>query len=1045
MGSIGSSYHVTGRVSALALHPENPSVIWAGGAQGGVWRTDDAGNTWKPLTDQECSLSMGAIAVDPKDPEIVYAGTGEAKHGILNTLYVCGVLRSSDSGNTWTQLGESVFTDDLGGAAFSRILIDNQTAGTLDATTVWAATTLGLYRSTDSGTTWTQVVEGFVSDLISDASAPGVTLFATISPSWRSSVGGVNFAGNPVLYRSDDGGLTWTDQQSFTGYRAQMAQSNSDPDVLYVASGRWHSPVGMARSVDHGVTWTAVAAAGTECRQCGYNMDIAVHPGDPDIVYFGAVVLYRSVDAGATFEGIMNGIYVDQHVLTVDPRDPDLLLVGNDGGVYRSRNRGDSWEGLNADLSLTQFYPGLSIDPQSGSVLGGTQDQGTVYGPRAGGYVWDKVLGGDGGYTAIHPVRDQRWATAQWARGPLRSDGGGRFLLSNNGIDPGETTGRFYGGVLVMDPFDPSVLYYGRERLYRSRNGGNEWTPVGDAWGSRVAVDVIAPARSDRDVVYVGTVSLVDVETGVFVTRDGGVSWTDISAQITGRHLTDLAVHPSDPGTAYATFSHFTYPHVFVTRDYGASWTDITGNLPDHPVNSVLLDPVDPDVVYIGTDLGVFVRSRNGFWGRFGTGLPMSTVFDLVVDGNAGIMVAGTYGRGAFAVPVEIPLSLELRGARQDVTLPWRGEPASGSTLARIYGTGWPSAQWSADDTGAPWLKPVTQTGQSLDSVAWRIEPASLNVGKYRDSILVTVPGAPPERGSSAIPVTLEILPTETIVLGAHGRYADLPQGGEITLADSVSVTIEGPRAVDADWTVSKGSAGWLHLATTAGSGQGVIRWTRDAGNRDVGLYVDTIRVAGPGMLPVTLVDSLEVMKPTSVAASDSLLSPAQSLAGVKETLVDSLLIELDGWRAGTATWTATNSGSAWLTLDSANGKSGDRLFLHRNVATLDVGTHIDTVRIEIEGQPQVVAIVVDTLEIGQPVTVGGAAAALLDGVELDAIQILVLDRLGNGNGSYDLGDVLSWIARCRGGDAVCEPAATGSVPTSDSPVQRHRFNNPIG
>lgn len=432
----------TGRVSAVTLHPADMDVVFAGGARGGVWRTDDGGETW-------------------------------------------------------TRLGESAFAGPMGGTTISRIVVDSATAGTLDATIVFAATARGLFRSTDSGVGWTEVLDGIVTDVIVHGGNRDV-LLAMVSAGRKRT-------GHATLHRSADGGMTWQALDPELGilpWRAQLAQAPSDPDILYLSAGEDESVV-MARSSDGGDSWTRVSARSVSCGQRWYNQALAVHPADPDIVYFGAVVLYRSLDGGETFSSIgFQDIHVDQHILS--------------------------------------------------------------------------------------------------ASGEIRIS------------------------------------------LYRGR------------------------------------------------------SWKPASGSLPERYLSDLAVHPFDSAVAYAVFSGFGTPHVYVTHDYGASWADLTGDLPDHPVNAVLLDPSELSRVYIGTDLGVFTSRGDGRWSRFGDGLPMVAVFDLAVEPAAGVIVAATHGRGAFALPMSAPLALELRGAEPRHELGAGGDGAEGGAPVRIYGTGWPEARWSA-------------------------------------------------------------------------------------------------------------------------------------------------------------------------------------------------------------------------------------------------------------------------------------------------------------------------------------------------------------
>ena len=847
---------------------------------------------------------------------------------------------------------------------------------------------------------------------------------------------------------------------------------------------------------------------------------------------------------------------------------PTCCLVGNDGGVYRSLNRGDTWESLNTNLSLTQFYAGVSIHPraQAISVLGGTQDNGTVQGD--GDLSWPQVMGGDGGFTALDPRFDRRWAETQWlggTGGPRRSDNGGSFRYYGRGIDLGDDA--LFIPPLVMDPFDPDVLYFGTERLYRTVDGGELWEPVADAPGGRISA--IAPSRSDARVVYFGT-----SESDIVVTRDGGGTWRPVSRSLPMRYVSDIAVHPHDPATAYAVFSGFGTGHVFVTRDYGASWADITGDLPDHPVNAVLLDPSDLSRIYIGTDLGVFASMGGGSWARLGEGLPMVAVFDLAVEPAAGVMVAATHGRGAFALPVAAPLVAEARGERR-VVVAERGDPVEGGAPVRIYGTGWPDARWEARASGAGWLELTQAVGGALDSIGWRVDPGDLAPGEYVATVTVVVagvgaaaapgsamlpgraagravgvgagvvlgpgagfgagagmapgagmgfgapvgpglPGGPsaesgfgdggvyykritgpaaggfgadagwsggvgvaflddgalyagvgpgadgagagrragpvagstfggstvagPAAGSAVLPVRLVVRAINTLAFPVAGRYTEVPVGATGLVADSAEVAVAGPAPAEVAWRATHGGSAWLELVDSAGTGPGRIRWTRRVDGLAAGLYLDTIRVAGDGpyMVPATLVDSLRVAAATTVTVAGR-GGAAATLAGVTEPLVDTLVVEVGGYGSRTATWTAAHGGSPWLELVVARGVAGGGVVVRRTPGGLGPGAYVDTIRIRVEGGTTARSVVVvDSLLVGEDITVEAAVAAVFGEHALDEVQARALDRLGNGDRTYDLGDALSWVARCGRGGAGCGVGWTAANAPAPRPSTSH-------
>jgi len=666
-----SPYAYSGRVSALAVDPANSNTLYAGAADGGVWKTVNGGGDWTPLTDAECSLAMGALAVDPIAPSIVYAGTGEM-HFAGDSYYGCGVLRSTDGGVTWIQLGGSIFDTPTGGAHIAKIVVDPATAGSATSSTVFAATSFGLYKSTNSGAAWSQVLAAYTTDFVQHPSDRAV-LFAAIGCALTSCNPGAVPSG---VYKSMNGGATWT--RLAGGFpttnvgRIQLAISVSSPSTLYAAvqdafgaGGDDGALLGLFKSLDGGATWTSVGgASGLSCdTQCWYDLVVAVDPTNPNLVYFGGVWLYRSTDGGASFSYIGGSMHADQHAIAFDPRNPSILFVGNDGGVYRSVDQGQSWVSLNTNLAITQFYPGISLSPNSSpDILGGTQDNGTV--EYTGAPVWSQVLGGDGGFTAIDfQTPTTAYAEEEWFppyAGPRRRDAGtsGAFSFKASGID--FTDPALFIPPLVMDPVNPQVLYFGTHRLYRTGDKAESWSPIsGDltklGGTNRNAVSAIAIAPADPQTLYVGT-----SDGNVQVTANGGGSWTPVTSGLPNRWVTDIAVASSDPQRAYLTVSGFGSGHVFRTVNRGVSWQNISSNLIDVPVNAIIRLP-GSDELYIGTDLGVFRSADDGSsWAPSTPGMPNVTVLDLALQNATQTVVAATHGRGMFAYTV--PGAVVLRG-----------------------------------------------------------------------------------------------------------------------------------------------------------------------------------------------------------------------------------------------------------------------------------------------------------------------------------------------------------------------------------------------
>ncbi|MDE2806334.1 MAG: hypothetical protein OXN18_14430 [Gemmatimonadota bacterium] len=1039
---------VAGRVSAIAIHPHNPAVLYIGGAQGGVWKSEDHGLSWTPLTDYQCSLAMGSIAIDPVNPDIIYAGTGE-QHFSGDSYYGCGMLRSADGGMTWEEQGANVFRiPGNRGARISRVVIDPVTAGSLGSTTVLAATDFGLFRSADSGRSWTLVRRGIATDLVMDPAEPSV-LYAAFYSDPRY--------GNWGIHKSSDSGRSW--MQASAGLRdtdirrVNLAIAPSAPQTLYAGvvnvgdDRETRQGLLLYRSDDGAATWQELDAEGATCHhQCWYDMTLAAHPLDPDRLYLGAIILQASIDGGRTFREIHpSNLYVDQHLLVFDTLSgPDVLYLANDGGVYRSPDAGTSWTSLATNLALAQYYPGITAHPSDPAVaLGGTQDHGTLR-SAAGTTTWTKVLGGDGGFTAIDAEnRDIWYAETQWQPpygGPRRS---GERRIS--GIDLGEDAA--FLPPLVMDPIDSKRLYFGTRRLYRTDNAAEEWIRVsetfpGRAWYSRIAA--IAPSLSDPNTVYV-SLSL----GGVAVTRDAGAAWSIVGPAEglpANRYIGDLAVHPDDSDVAYAVAGGFGTGHVFQTMDGGRTWRDRTGNLPDHPVNAVLYDPENPDGVYIGTDLGVFHSPRGGdAWDMLDSGLPMAAVFDIAASPGTGRLLAATHGRGMFEIPIDVSLTARTRpSALSDTILAGVDALAEGQVIVAPRGRDDHLAMWTATASDAPWMTLQGASGAGRGRFGYRIAATDLPPGDHTAIIRVTVAGVVE---GVTVPVAVHsAVPKGHMTLGRTETMTSVLQDSTEAFTDSVAVDFEGPQAATAAWTASHpGRTSWLELIDTSGVGSAVVRWTIDPDSLPEGIHVDSLVVVAPLATgsPATLMYSLSVEPPLSLPALR--LTSAYGVSGWSFVTLDSLPSGLTRFGAASAAWTAS-SGSEWLTLEQTAGDSEIPVVWSRSSEALDPGMHEDTIVIRVPGRPYLVGLIVDRLEVVAPLTVEEAAHHLLGEERLQPGQERFLDWFGNHDGTLNAGDVLRWLDHCAAGGegSGCGTRPGDEGPATETPATRASSSDPI-
>jgi photosystem II stability/assembly factor-like uncharacterized protein len=636
-----------GRVPTLAFHPTDRNVLYVGTSAGGVWKSTNEGASWVPLTDDQCSLVIGAIAVDPVNPQIVYAGTGEPSE----TSQGCGMLRSTDGGTTWRTFGQEVFTPSLSQSwAMYNIVIDRASAGSATSTTILAATLRGIMRSTNSGQTWSVVTPALTfSDIVQHPTDPNIMYAARVGVSGSATP--------PGLWRSGDRGATWSTVTTFPADsvgRLEIAVSRDQPGSVWLVGAspdrrfgglyRYDDATGFRTTlVATGVNSApAVANRNNFGAQSEYNLMIAVDPRDANVIFVGGVRAFRSGDGGQTFTEIAPQIHCDWHVIAVDPNDSRRVFSGNDGGAFLSRDGADSFVSLNGGLATSLHYPGLSMHPTDPSgVLTGMQDNGTII-ARNGMLQWNGVNGGDGAFTAINPQSPDIYYVSSQSGNMVRVSANGtsaRTIIS--GIVANER--RAFIAPFIIDPQNPTRLYFGGARIYRTVNEGTLWTPISvDLTKGSGTISAIAIAPGDTNVLYAGT-----SDGNVRFTRDYGVTWLSPTTTLPNRTVTDFAVDPADANRVVVTFGSSGTPHAFLSRDGGQTWTDITGALPDVTTQAAVWGPGNR--LYVGNMLGVYESTDLGAsWSR-NEGLPTIRITDLVYNARTNRMVAATYGRGIWA------------------------------------------------------------------------------------------------------------------------------------------------------------------------------------------------------------------------------------------------------------------------------------------------------------------------------------------------------------------------------------------------------------
>ncbi|MBV6458856.1 MAG: Ycf48-like protein [Fimbriimonadaceae bacterium] len=622
-----------GRMTAIVVHPHSRQIVYAAAASGGIWKSEDFCRTWRPIADDLASLSYGALAIDPTNPQVMYAGTGEP-HYSFDSFPGVGIHRTRNGGETWELIGSETFA----GHCFTRLICHPSRPGF-----IYASTTGGVYRSTDGGARWVRLLSGAASDLIIDPRSPD-TLIAALGVPWGSPVNG--------LYKTRDAGQQWTrltKELPANGWqmgRIQMDLCRAYPNVVYASVyGSFGALIGIYRSSDFGESWLRLPnALDYGGGQAWYDNYLTVSPTNPNVVFAGGTSTFRTVDGGASWEDNTRSyaggpVHPDHHTMTFDPHDTQTVYMGGDGGIFRSRDLGGTWESVSAGLGTVQFQY-VDVHPTDSSIAyGGTQDNGTN--KFTGSQDWNHIFSGDGGVTRVNWKQPEVVYTEYVNLSIFKSNDGGRsWRYAVNGIDLGE--GALFYAPYNLDPSNPDILVAGTQSVWRSTDGADSWKRASPPLGGLVSAISIAPNNSA--VIYAGTTS-----GAVWVTADTGKTWFDITARLPRAYIGDFAIDPRNARHVYMTQVGWGGNRIWETTDAGATWTAMGDGLPGVPIRAAALHPRNPETIFLGTEMGVYISTEGGRnWRRFGSGLPNAPVFSLVVNGVTGYVTVGTHGRGAW-------------------------------------------------------------------------------------------------------------------------------------------------------------------------------------------------------------------------------------------------------------------------------------------------------------------------------------------------------------------------------------------------------------
>ncbi|MFA6457131.1 MAG: hypothetical protein WCW40_09955, partial [Bacteroidota bacterium] len=679
--SIGPD-NIGGRVLSLALDPDSANILWAGSASGGLWRSTTGGagaDAWEYVQTGFNLLSVSTIAINPHNANEMYIGTGEISGyelGLVGTpgartTYGLGILKSTDRGKTWHETGLTwLFSQNR---SVQKIVINPK-----NSKTVFAATSEGTYRSFNSGATFEKV----------DATL--MAMDAAINPNDTTVVyvacGQRNTAPNPGLYRSSNGGTTFVKQgnglpaNDFGRTSLAVAPSNGSIVFASIANAATHGTLGLYRTTNNGTSWELMSSENYMSGQGWYNNIAAVHPTNPNTVFTAGLDAYKSTTGGSGlvrksfyYNGIMgvvppggsegyNGAYAhaDHHAIIIDPKNPNRMFYGTDGGVFESANGGESFIGRNGGFVTTQFYNGFANAANDSTIaLGGLQDNGTV--KFEGGRSWNKVIGGDGGWCAVNAANPNVMYEEYVYLSIARSTDGGANWSGIFAPDPSDSAN--FIAPFVIAPSNSQILYAGAEQVHKTTDGGNSWFATnGGAALNSASLSCLAVSYSSPDTVIAATGKRQNPLFEIFTTTNGGTTWQKSLSSLPNRYPTDVTFDPTDSRIAYATFSGYGSPHVYKSMDAGKTWTNISANLPDLPMQSVCVDPAIPSDIYLGTDLGVY-RTTNGgaSWETWFDGMPYAMVLDVSISLQDRRLRAATFGNGVYQRKLRSPQSLDVR------------------------------------------------------------------------------------------------------------------------------------------------------------------------------------------------------------------------------------------------------------------------------------------------------------------------------------------------------------------------------------------------
>lgn len=653
--------NVGGRIRSILIHPTNPSTMWIGAVGGGIWRTSDNGASWTPMDDFLPTIGVSCMAMDPVNPDHLYAGTGEGFFntgipGTSNNAFRrgAGIFKSEDAGSTWERLAS---TD---GSAF--YFVNRIAIAPTNRDLILVATNDGIYRSTNRGDSFSLVSAGKTYDICFHPTDP------------QKAIAGRS---NGSVLRTTDGGQTWQTGTGTTGTRVELSYYRADPQTVYAAISN-NGRIKVYRSLDGGATFTLRTSGNGISTYANYNSAMWVDPTNASRIVVGGVNLYRSSDGGVTFTSAFSDVHADHHAIVEHPQfdgtSNRTIFFGHDGGFSRATNfLTNTTVDLNNNLGITQFYGG-AMNNTSGVMIAGAQDNGTQ---RFSGDIqgWDHVLGGDGISCAADQT-DPNYFYAGYQHAALQRSSNAGVSFSSGIAPPGSGGSDFnFATYFMLDPNQQTRMYVCGNRLWRADNvktGSPNWVVAKEPISG--APTTGAPPEDHFDAVPPLNLSTVAVAEGnpnlAWVGYNNGQVWKsdnalagtptwerlDDIAPLPNRFVSRIVIDHNDHDRVYVAFMGWEADNVWRTVDGGQTWQDITGTapnkLPSAPVGGFAQNPLRPNWLYAGTDLGIFTSSDDGqTWSTYTDGPGTVPIAELVWR-NDSTLLAITHGRGVFSASI---------------------------------------------------------------------------------------------------------------------------------------------------------------------------------------------------------------------------------------------------------------------------------------------------------------------------------------------------------------------------------------------------------